>query len=132
VFLGDFVEQLPAQLQPRTRQSVHPQRSTVLTSETCRSIGVKHRTERVGPELELVASFVNGGLFSAPPLCEMAIFQEPRLPSGFPDLVVVLFEAVSRGGFTGLQLSPPSVTSAKQEACQFRIGLFPWASLRFM
>jgi hypothetical protein len=44
----------------------------------------------------------------------------------------ILFEAVSRGGFAGLQLSPPSVTSARQEACQFSIGLFLWASLRFM
>jgi hypothetical protein len=57
----------------------------------CRDLGAKHRTERVGPELDLVASFLNNGLFTAPLRCEMAIFQEPRIPSGFPDLVVVIW-----------------------------------------
>src|SRR5450756_1613980 len=44
----------------------------------------------------------------------------------------IRFDEVSLGGFAGLALSPPSVTKAKQEAFQFRIGWLPWASCLFM
>jgi hypothetical protein len=41
--------------------------------------------------LDLVSSFLRARLFNPPPQCDMAAFQEPRLPSGFPDLVLVFW-----------------------------------------
>ena len=75
---------------PRVRRS-SPAVTSVLPSEMSRRIGAIQRTERVGPEMDLVASFLNGSIFAAPPRCEVSIFQEPRLPSGFPDLVIVFW-----------------------------------------
>lgn len=62
-----------------------------MTAEVCRRLGATPRTQRAGPELDLVASFLRARFFSAPPDCEMTVFQEPRLPSGFPDLVLVFW-----------------------------------------
>lgn len=74
-----------------TRQRADSPHSAVVSSEMCRGLGAKQRAERIGPELNLVASFLNNRLFAAPARCEMAIFQEPRIPSGFPDLVLVIW-----------------------------------------
>lgn len=63
----------------------------VLTSDMCRRVGVAPRRQRMGPELELVQSFLAEPMFSVPRHCEVAVFQEPRLPSGFPDLVIVMW-----------------------------------------
>lgn len=71
---------------------VAPSRNpSLLTSEMCRRLGVIPRSKRTGPELDLISVFLDRPIFTAPPRCEMAIFQEPRLPSGFPDLVVALW-----------------------------------------
>lgn len=63
----------------------------LLTSELCRRLGLTSRSKRIGPELELITVFLERPIFTAPPQCEMAVFQEPRLPSGYPDLVVAFW-----------------------------------------
>ena len=76
---------------PRARHRAPLQNPDVLTSDMCRRLGANPRSARCGPELDLVISFLNGPLFAAPPRCDVAVFQEPRLASGFPDLVVVFW-----------------------------------------
>lgn len=50
---------------------------------------VRFRTARVGPEHEFVSSFLQHANIKAPRGCQVTIFREPRIESGFPDLVVV-------------------------------------------
>ena len=55
------------------------------------------RKRRPGPEHELVDQFIRGAPFPVPRGCRVTLFREPRLESGFPDLVIVLWsEAVAR------------------------------------
>ena len=57
-------------------------------------LGLRTRRTTPGPELDLVADFVRNHvvqMFEAD--SSVAIFQEPALPSGFPDLVVAEFRA---------------------------------------
>lgn len=49
----------------------------------------KSRRPRVGPELNLVCRFLNEYAPRVPRNCRVDIFCEPRLVSGFPDLVAV-------------------------------------------
>ena len=86
----------------------------VLTPEICRELGAKHRTERVGPEFDLVASFLKAEIFTAPSPCEIAIFREPRIPSGFPDLVIVLWrpDVVRHWGVRRQQLKTEDIRLA--------------------
>jgi hypothetical protein len=54
--------------------------------------GPVFRARRLGPELELLERFLEMPHFSAPPGCEATVFREPRLESGFPDLVIVIWD----------------------------------------
>ena len=74
----------------KARDVGRPQ-AKVLSSEMSRLLGAIRRAERAGPELDLVASFLKTSILPTPPRCDIAIFQEPKLPSGFPDLVVVFW-----------------------------------------
>jgi hypothetical protein len=73
------------------RQSPPSKSPSVLAVETCRALGLRPRPKRIGPELDLIAAFLKGRFFIPPPRCEMSVFQEPRLPSGLPDLVVAFW-----------------------------------------
>lgn len=63
-----------------------------------RSLGVhspSFRTQTAGPELELVRDFIGRRLPPAPRGQRRSIFLEPRLESGFPDVVVVYWHPVT-------------------------------------
>ena len=49
-------------------------------------------TRRLGPEFELVKGFLSDLPIKIATGCEAVIFQEPRLPSGSPDLVIVIWD----------------------------------------
>jgi hypothetical protein len=68
-------------------------RVTVVDSSRGRSLaGPSFRSLRLGPELELLERFLSAPLFDVPSGCEAVVFREPRLPSGFPDLVIVIWD----------------------------------------
>lgn len=54
-------------------------------------LGARFRRTRPGPELELVESFLGAMPLHIPRSCRATVFREPRLESGFPDLVVVVW-----------------------------------------
>jgi len=56
-----------------------------------RHLGAAFRRSRPGPEQDLVDAFLKELPFSAPRGCNTTIFCEPRLESGFPDLVIVFW-----------------------------------------
>lgn len=50
-----------------------------------------------GPERELINRFLEKNLLRIPRGCRLTIFREPRIPSGFPDLVLVIWkESIAR------------------------------------
>lgn len=53
------------------------------------SIGISSRRLSDGPEKELVDWFISEFPLTTPVGCRTTIFREPRLESGFPDIVVV-------------------------------------------
>jgi hypothetical protein len=55
-------------------------------------VGPSFRSLRLGPEGELLERFLSAPLFDVPPGCDAVVFREPRLPSGFPDLVIVIWD----------------------------------------
>ena len=67
-------------------------------SASCNSdIGARFRRTRPGPELDLVESFLLAMPLYIPHGCRATVFREPRLESGFPDLVIVVWrEEVTR------------------------------------
>lgn len=54
-----------------------------------RDVGAAFRRPKSGPESELVQWFLDGSLVAVPRGSSMTVFREPRLESGFPDLVFV-------------------------------------------
>lgn len=54
-------------------------------------LGARFRKTRPGPELELVESFLRAIPLHIPRGCRATVFREPRLESGFPDLVIVVW-----------------------------------------
>lgn len=59
--------------------------------------GLYFRRGKNGPEQELLDWFLEQNVFSVPRGHNVTVFREPRLPSGFPDLVFVVWkEAVAR------------------------------------
>ena len=65
-------------------------------SDSARSyFGARFRRKRPGPELDLVESFLRTRPLHAfgrfPRGCRATVFREPRLESGFPDLVIVVW-----------------------------------------
>lgn len=54
--------------------------------------GAKFRCQRPGPELDLLEAFLADDLpFHVPRGCKMTLFREPKLDSGFPDAVLVVW-----------------------------------------
>ena len=60
-------------------------------------IGPSFRSRRLGPEWGLLDEFLKAPLFRVPSGCEAIVFREPRLPSGFPDLVIVILDEQMTG-----------------------------------
>lgn len=53
-------------------------------------VGVRIRSERSGPEADLVAEFLRRLVVEVPRGCKYTIFREPHLECGVPDLVVAV------------------------------------------
>lgn len=65
---------------------------TVVDRETApRGFGAAFRQTRPGPERNLVEAFLEELPLSTPRGCNATVFCEPRIESGFPDLVIVLW-----------------------------------------
>lgn len=65
---------------------------SVLTRESSQHLpGAAFRRTRFGPEAELVAAFLENFPFDIPRGCHATVFCEPRIESGFPDLVIVFW-----------------------------------------
>lgn len=61
-------------------------------------LGATFRRTRPGPELDLVDTFLQAIPLQIPRGCRATVFREPRLESGFPDLVIVVWrETTARG-----------------------------------
>ncbi len=54
-------------------------------------LGVSFRRTRPGPELDLVESFLKAKPWRNPRGSRVTVLREPRLESGFPDLVIVVW-----------------------------------------
>jgi len=60
-------------------------------------LGATFRKQRPGPELDLVDGFLEAMPLQVPRGCKVTVFREPRIESGFPDLVIVVWrEAATR------------------------------------
>ena len=67
-------------------------RLLLVDSDSARSdLGARFRRKRPGPELDLVESFLRAMPLRIPRGCRATAFREPRLESGFPDLVIVVW-----------------------------------------
>ena len=65
---------------------------TIIDRETAPAgLGAAFRRTRPGPERTLVETFLNEQPFFAPRGCSVTIFCEPRIESGFPDIVIVFW-----------------------------------------
>jgi len=74
--------------------SMAPSRVTVIDSSRGGAlVGPSFRSLRLGPEGELLERFLSAPPFDVPAGCEAVVFREPRLPSGFPDLVIVIWDS---------------------------------------
>lgn len=54
-------------------------------------LGVSFRGHRAGPEHELIEEYLKSLKVKVPRGCTVTIFREPRISSGFPDLVLVIW-----------------------------------------
>jgi hypothetical protein len=72
--------------------------ATILNhSNAPRNFDAAFRESRPGPERDLVESFLHELPLSVPRGCHTTVFCEPRIDSGFPDLVIVIWNtAVAR------------------------------------
>ncbi len=61
------------------------------SDSTKSGLGARCRRSRPGPELDLVESFLSAMPLHVPRGCRATVFREPRLESGFPDLVIVVW-----------------------------------------
>jgi hypothetical protein len=57
--------------------------------------GAVFRRQRRGPEAELVTAFLENFPFIVPQGCRATVFCEPRIESGFPDLVIVFWSVAT-------------------------------------
>ncbi len=64
---------------------------SIVDYNNAQKLGIKVRRTMRGPETDLVDKFLNQKNFIVPSGYHMTIFKEPRLESGFPDLVLVLW-----------------------------------------
>ena len=56
------------------------------------NLGTQFRKARPGPELDLVESFLKKIPLIIPKGYRVTVFREPRIESGFPDIVVVVWQ----------------------------------------
>jgi hypothetical protein len=63
--------------------------------------GTRFRSRRSGPEADLVDRFVDALPIGTPRDCRTTLFREPRLLSGFPDLVAVTWHVPTTQRWTG-------------------------------
>lgn len=63
----------------------------IVDCKTSASLGATFRGRRPGPEQRLVEWFLAEHLFAIPRNCRATLFLEPRLESGFPDVVLVVW-----------------------------------------
>jgi hypothetical protein len=68
-----------------------PSPVNIVDCRTQRGIGAAFRQSRPGPEEGLVDWLIGALPFEVPPTCRATVFREPRLDSGFPDLVIVVW-----------------------------------------
>ncbi|MGO8878635.1 MAG: hypothetical protein ACLQMS_03880 [Desulfomonilaceae bacterium] len=61
------------------------------SSSTNVPLGARFRRRRPGPELELVETFLREMPLRIPRDCRATVFREPRLESGYPDLIIVVW-----------------------------------------
>ena len=61
------------------------------SDSSCPGLSVSFRKKRLGPEMDLIESFLNSLPLLIPKRCQATVFREPRLESGFPDLVIVVW-----------------------------------------
>jgi hypothetical protein len=64
----------------------------IINIEQGRRLGIRGRSRRPGPEKDLVDWFLDDLPFAVPSNLRLTVFEEPRLQSGFPDLVLVLWD----------------------------------------
>jgi hypothetical protein len=65
--------------------------SVTLVASGALGIGTSFRRQRGGPERALIDWFLGNDSVRVPSGCRLTIFQEPRLESGFADLVIVFW-----------------------------------------
>ena len=76
-----------------TAAQVRLNRFTVVDSNLGSAFGgPSFRSPKLGPEWDLVERFLIAPPFDVPAGCEAVVFREPRLASGFPDLVLVIWD----------------------------------------
>lgn len=79
---------------------------TVIDEEmTHSSLSATFRRRRPGPESELVDWFLDTWPVKAPRGCRITVFREPRLESGFPDLVLVIWNVKAARRWNPLRAS---------------------------
>lgn len=64
-------------------------------------VGARFRRPRSGPETDMVDAFLAGNSFAPPRGCRTTLFREPRLVSGFPDLVAVTWHVPTTERWAG-------------------------------
>lgn len=70
----------------------------VENGSTVSNRGARCRRTRPGPEQDLIESFLQSIPLTIPRGCRVTAFREPRLESGFPDMVFVVWrEEIARG-----------------------------------
>jgi len=75
----------------RCPQFIEPRLLFVDGDSTKSNLGASFRKTRPGPERDLIESFLLAMPLHIPRGCRATVFREPRLESGFPDLVVVVW-----------------------------------------
>jgi hypothetical protein len=75
----------------KTKRAYGKNMSTTFLAAGTFGVGTSFRRQRGGPERALIDWFLGSSPVRVPSGCRMTIFQEPRLESGFPDLVIVFW-----------------------------------------
>ena len=78
---------------PATIAERCPRPAVIDTPASGLRLGVCIRSERGGPEADLVAEFVRRLVVEVPRGCKYTIFREPHLECGVPDLVVAVWRS---------------------------------------
>jgi hypothetical protein len=71
--------------------TLEPRLLFVDSDSTDSGLGARFRRTRPGPEFKLIEAFLPAMPLHIPRGCRATVFREPRLESGFPDLVIVVW-----------------------------------------